>query len=198
MHHQSTLSWPTMRNYIAILACGTFGLLASFVLTAEKIHLLQNPMEAPSCSINPIITCASAMNSDQSALFGIPVSMFGIIAYAALLTVGTLLITGSTLHRFIWILMLGMATLGLTSMHYLLLQSIFVLHVICPWCFGIWLTTPVIFAIILRLFAQNNNAPRIIQTASNHIWRITYGWYIILFLTILYVFWDAWEMMFSL
>jgi uncharacterized membrane protein len=198
MQLQSIVSGRAKRYYIALLTCGLFGALASFVLTYEKIHLLQNPTEAPACSINPIITCASAMTSSQSEVFGIPISMFGLVAYTALVTVAILLMTGSVLYRVVWYLVLASSILGLLGMHYLLFQSIFVLHVICPWCFGVWLTGPLIFAAVIRLFVENNAAPSLLQSASAHIGKAVIAWYVLLIATLTAVFWDAWQLMLGL
>lgn len=48
------------------------GLVAAFVLLLEKIALLTDPAYVPSCSINPVLSCGSVMNTDQAAAFGFP------------------------------------------------------------------------------------------------------------------------------
>lgn len=183
-----------LRDHVLLFACALFGLTASFVLTIEKIHLLQNPAAEPSCSINPFITCASAISSAQSEIFGVPITLFGIMAYTALLTLSMFLLLKSTLSVTIWRLALGAAAIGLLGVHYLILQSVFVLHVICPWCFGVWLTTPVILTALLGL-APNDALHKKIMPLITHRWKILFAWYAALFTLLLVVFWDAWMTM---
>ena len=65
-----------------LIGTALIGLLASFVLTYDKIQVLMNPLFDPGCNINPVLSCGSVMKTSQASLFGIPNSIFG-IAYSA-------------------------------------------------------------------------------------------------------------------
>lgn len=191
---------PTNIAARLLLFCGIFGLTASFVLTYDKIQLLKDPANIPFCSINPIITCTSAMTSGQAEILGIPNSLFGIVAYTALIAVSVLLLTGSRLHHRVWDLVLASAIAGTLFMHYLLIQSIFVLHIICPWCFGIWISTPLILVASVLLFYRARSADglpeflrRILASIAARPGTILAVWYSVLALTLLVVFWEFWS-----
>jgi len=188
---KSTVFRAELRGATFLLGCALFGLVASFTLTLEKFHLLQNPGAAPSCSINPFISCASAISSDQAQLFGVPLTLFGIVAYAALLTLSLFLLTKSTISTLIWRAALIVAAIGLAGVHYLIIQSVFVLHMICPWCFGVWLTTPLIATALLEI-APPRSLPSWLHPVVTHRWSILAAWYGALLLLLITTFWDAW------
>lgn len=188
---KSTAFNGKLRDYAALLACSLFGLTASFVLMLEKIHLLQNPAAEPSCSINPFITCASAISSTQSEFLGVPLPLFGILAYAALLTFTVFLLTKSVLSVNLWRLALCAAAIGVLGIHYLIAQSVFALHTICPWCFGVWLTVPIIFTVLLGIAPHHIKNTKL-QLLIAHRWNILGAWYGALATLLLWAFWDAW------
>lgn len=124
---------------------GMIGLLASFTLTYDKLQVLQNPGYKPACSINPVLSCGSVMNSPQSEIFGVPNSIFGLIAFTAVLTLGALMLAGAKLPAWVWRAAQVAALGGVIFMHYLFIQSVFVIHAICPWCFVVWMITIAMF-----------------------------------------------------
>ena len=66
-----------------LVVTGALGLVASFVITVDKIRLAENPDFRPSCSINPILSCTNVMRSAQASAFGFPNPLIGLAAYAA-------------------------------------------------------------------------------------------------------------------
>ena len=187
--------WPTL----LLLICGIFGLVASVTLTLEKIRLLQDPGATPSCSLNPIITCTSAMSSAQAEVFGIPNSLIGVVAYTSLIAIAGLLLLGTKLPRAVWDSVVVTAFLGTAAMMWLLLQSVFVLHVICPWCFGVWVTTPVILLSSLKLYAGQdiNHLPlwlqKVVHAAASSPLFIGIVWCALLLLLLGGAFWNYWS-----
>lgn len=186
-------TWPVF----ILLFCGLFGLVASFVLTLEKMTLLENPLAVPSCSLNPIISCSSAINSSQAVTFGIPNSLFGIVAYAALTAIAGLLLVKTSFGRNVWIAIVAVAFGGLGGALYLMLQSVFVLHVICPWCFGIWVTTPLVVLAVCNLYDRFEDDDqwydRVIHWISLHTKRIALVWYGAFVTLLLAMFWEFWS-----
>lgn len=55
-----------------LIAAGIIGIIASFVLTYDKIHVLTDKGYEPSCNINPILSCGSVMKTEQASLLGVP------------------------------------------------------------------------------------------------------------------------------
>jgi uncharacterized membrane protein len=128
-----------------LLVGSIIGLIAAFVLTYDKIHVLQDPTYRPPCNINPIISCGSVMEKPQANLLGVPNTIYGLIGFSALATVAGLLIAGVKLPRRIWQLIEVGVTAGLLFAGYLFFQGVFRIHAICPYCFLIWVTMPAVF-----------------------------------------------------
>ncbi len=147
-----------IRKHLAILVAGTVGLTASIALMIEKIHLIENPDAIPACNLNPILSCTSAISSFQSELFGVPLPLIGVGAYSILLSVGALLLLGTKFSRIVWRLMFAAVGMAVILVHYLIFESLFVLHVICPWCASIWITTMPLFIAVANLYAQHESS----------------------------------------
>jgi uncharacterized membrane protein len=188
----------TKATYILILVSALIGFTASMALTYEKIELLKDPSHVPACSINPIITCNSAMSSVQSEFLGIPVSIIGLIAFTALITATVLLMNGVKFPKNIWLMIVTASTAALLAILYLIIVSIFFLHKVCPWCFTIWITTPLIFLgttvgyvnnITNKKLSKIDKAISFVAKNANNISGI---WYALFFLSLLVVFWDFW------
>lgn len=185
--------------------CAIFGLVASFVLTHEAIEVSKDPSYQPACSINPIITCSSAMTSPEATLFfGIPNSMLGIVAYTALLAVVGVLFLRSKLSAATWVAMIAASVGGLLFAGFLFVTSMFQLGVICPWCFGIWMTTPLIFFSVVQLADRSREEKqwparvlRIISSLRQWSGFFLAVWYAVILLTILVVFWGFWSSLIS-
>ena len=55
-----------------MLVFAIVGLIASFVLSVEKIHLLQNPDAVIWCSINLVLDCSTVMQTWKEIVLGFP------------------------------------------------------------------------------------------------------------------------------
>ncbi|MEU3493704.1 vitamin K epoxide reductase family protein [Kitasatospora cineracea] len=53
----------------------------------------------PSCNINPILSHGSVMRTGQASAFGFPDPLIGVAAFAVVVTVGVVLLTGARLPR---------------------------------------------------------------------------------------------------
>lgn len=182
-----------------LMAAGLVGLLASLVLTYDKIQILQNPSYNPVCNLNPIFSCLSIMKTEQASLFGMPNTVFGIIGYTALLTFGVLLASGARFKRGIWIVAQVGATLGLVFMHYLFFQGVYRIGAICPWCFLVWMITIPTFWYV-TLYNLRTNAivlpqkyKRVAEWLQQNHGNVLGLWYVIIFLVLLERFWYYWK-----
>ena len=128
-----------------LIVCGIIGLAASFMLTADKIHLLKDPSFDPVCNINPLFSCLSVMKTEQAEVFGLPNTLFGIIGFTAIITVGVMLKAGASAAKWFWQLFnLGSAG-GIAAVAYLFYQSTYTIGAICPFCVAVWAVTIPIF-----------------------------------------------------
>jgi uncharacterized membrane protein len=195
---KTKLTLPVVLPYL-LIAAGIIGCLASFVLTYDKIQVLQNPGYQPACNINPILSCGSVMKTQQASLLGVPNTIFGLIAFSMLLTFGVLLAGGTAVKRWVWLGAQAAATAGVMFMHYLFFQGVFRINAICPWCFVVWMITIPVFWYI----TQYNLAVRHIQLpgawssvvafARRHHGDILLVWFLMIFAILLQHFWYYWS-----
>jgi len=154
---------------------GAIGLVASLVISLDKLKLLQNPHYVPSCNINPIISCGSVMKTAQASVFGFPNSWLGLIGFAAVILTGISLLAGVRLRPFV--------------------QSVYVIHALCPWCMVVWsVTIPIfLFTTIYTLREGHLPTPKLLQRPAQVIYEYKYVvlvcWYLLIALLILHHFW---------
>jgi uncharacterized membrane protein len=126
------------------------GLLASLVLSIEKIQLAEHPDAALPCSLNAFLNCATVMNTPEASLFGFPNSFIGMMAYAMLLTVAVAYLLGAKLPKsFMTLAQIGV-TVEIIFAYWLFFDSVFAIRVLCPFCLLVTFSSTMIFAAITR------------------------------------------------
>lgn len=173
------------------------GLLASFVLTVEKMHTLSNPLYEPSCNINPIISCGSVMTTEQASTFGITNSLFGVVGFAVLAGIGGVLLTGVTVtKKWFWRAMLTATTLGALFSAHLIFTSIYVIKTLCPYCMVVWVVMLALFWYTTVYAIRHKHVPmteRIRIFIDKYHIDIMISIYGIILLMILTKFWYFWK-----
>jgi uncharacterized membrane protein len=176
-----------------VLIAGVVGLAASFTLTVEKIEILVNPDYVPSCSINPVLSCGSVMVTPQASAFGFPNPLIGIVAFAIVVVTGVLAVAKVGLPRWYWA---GLATgtlLGTAFVHWLILQSLYRIGALCPYCMVVWAVTVPLLVVVASIALQplrDNTGARVLYQWR---WSVTALWFTALILLILVRFWDYWS-----
>jgi len=181
-----------------ILIIGSvIGLIAAFIITIEKLNLLQNPHYVPSCDLNPVISCGSVMASKQSHVFGFPNPLIGLIAFPVVITTGVVMLTVGMSKVKRWY-MLGLQTgtvLGLLFVHWLFFQSTYRINALCPYCIAVWIVTITTFWYVLlyNLRARHIRVPascsRVMAFMQKHHLDLLVLWFLILLVLILKHFW---------
>ncbi len=195
LHPEKTgLTWQKALPYV-LLVCSVIGLIASFALTYDKIHVLQNPAYKPACNLNPVLSCGSVMKTSQASLLGVPNTVFGLMAFSMLAMFSLTLLAGATFKRWLWLAGQGMAAIGIIFMHYLFFEAVFRIHAICPWCFGVWMITIPIFVGItmynIRMgYVGTSATVRFVDKYANDLLVL---WYLIIFVILLIKFWYYWS-----
>src|ERR1700712_303843 len=86
---------------------GALALYAATVLTVDKISLLQDKIDGKTtqlaCNLNAFVSCSSVMDSHQAHVFGFANSIFGVAGFAAVVTLGVLLVAGDRMPEFVWV-----------------------------------------------------------------------------------------------
>jgi len=135
-----TSLFPSLERPLAIILVigGIIGLISAFVITLDKMKLLENASFQPNCDLNPIISCGSVMKSPQGSAFGFPNPWIGLAAFAVVLTIGMAILAGARFKRWFWLgLQIG-TVFGLAFVHWLFFQSVFRIGALCPYCMAVW------------------------------------------------------------
>nr|WP_235189441.1 MULTISPECIES: vitamin K epoxide reductase family protein [Williamsia] len=123
--------------------CGVIGLIAAFTLTVEKFELATDPDYTPTCSLNPIVNCGSIMDTPQAAVFGFPNSLLGIAGFTAVLAIAVLLTPATP--AWIWMSTQVGLSAAVVFVHWLIVQSLYEIGALCPYCMAVWLVVVVAF-----------------------------------------------------
>ncbi|MBB6345883.1 putative membrane protein [Nonomuraea muscovyensis] len=196
--HAWPAPFPRLLPWV-LLAGGAIGLLAAFVLGVEKIALLKDPAYEPSCSINPVLACGSIMRTPQAELLGFPNPLLGIAGFAIVTTVGAALLAGATFGRWFWLGLQTGVTAGVVFVHWLALQSLYIIGALCPYCMVVWaVTIPIGWYVTLHNAAMRHlpvpsNALRTVRAMSDyHAVGLTI-WFVALTTLIGTRFWSYWS-----
>lgn len=180
--------------YILIVG-GIIGLICSFIISQDKIELLQDPNFSPSCDLNPVISCGSVMKSAQGSVFGFPNPWIGLVTFAALITVGVVMLAGARLKRWFWLAFEGGMLLGLGFAYWLLFESIYHIQALCPYCLAVdvVLVTTTWYLTLYLIREGHLQVPRqligVADFARRYHLEILTGWFLILIAIILQHFW---------
>jgi uncharacterized membrane protein len=134
-----------------LLVAGAIGWYAAFALAADKVQLLVEPASDLACNVSLLVQCGANLESWQGSIFGFPNPLIGIAGWAAVFTVGCLVLAGIRLPRWFWIGLSVGVTGAFVFVAWLIGQSIFVLGTLCPWCMVTWaVTIPLFWAVTLH------------------------------------------------
>lgn len=183
---------------ILLLLGGIVGLLAAAVLLVEKIELIRNPDYIPTCTINPVLSCGSVMDTPQAEAFGIPNPILGIVGFTAVTAIGAAMLAGARFAGWFWILVQAGVTFGVVFVHWLIYQSLYVIGALCPYCMIVWAAMIPIFWHItisnLQLLPVSSRTVlgRTFAGITEYRGTILTAWYLVILALIAHRFWDYW------
>lgn len=128
-----------------LVITGAAGLLAAWVITLDKIQLAEDPDFTPGCSLNPVVSCGSIMESDQATAFGVPNPLIGLVAYAVVICVGMSLLARARFPRWYWLSFHAGTLFGVGFCTWLMYQSLYNIGALCLWCCLAWAATLIMF-----------------------------------------------------
>ncbi len=181
---------------------GLIGLLASFILTIDKIELIKDPSFQPSCNINPIISCGSVMATHQSEAFGFPNSLLGIIGFTALTVTGGALLAGAKFKRWYWLALQAGMLFAVGFVHWLIFQTIYRIDALCPYCMVVWTAViPMFWYLTLYNFRNGHlvvgqRYKNICKFFQKHHADVLFLWFVVITGLILEHFWYYWKTLF--
>jgi uncharacterized membrane protein/protein-disulfide isomerase len=147
------------RAAILALACALTGLAASAAAAYTHYHLIHDPAYHSFCDVSETISCTQVYQSRFSTVAGVPVAIFGAIAFvaAALLAVSGLT-AGPDLRASVPGYLLVLSTLSLVVVMYLGYASFVLVKAVCLLC----LTT---YAAVIGLFLVSAAATTVPMTS---------------------------------
>ena len=119
---------------VCALAGGGLGLLASFVLSLETLHLAQHPNGTLGCDLNAAFSCSTVANHWSATVLGFPNSFVGMITLPVVITIMVALLARATLPR--WFLRATWAgtIAGMLFAVWMFYASYVLIGALCPWC----------------------------------------------------------------
>lgn len=156
MFKNSALTRSNKLIFGTMLVFGVIGLIVSFILSVEEIHLIKNPDAILSCSINVALNCSTVMQTWQASVFGFPNMLIGLMGYPVVITVAVAALAGAKMPRWFWIAANICYGLGAIFAYWLFFNSVYVIQVLCPWCLVITFSTTILFATITHYALREN------------------------------------------
>ncbi|GGQ31830.1 vitamin K epoxide reductase family protein [Streptomyces roseolilacinus] len=142
-----------------LVVTGAAGLLAAWIITLDKIKLLEDPTFVPGCSFNPIVACNSIMKSEQASVFGFPNPMLGLVTYGMVVAIGVGLLAGARYRRWYWLGLNAGTLFGVGFCTWLMVQSLYEINALCLWCCLAWVATIVMFWYVTSFNVRNGALP---------------------------------------
>jgi uncharacterized membrane protein len=180
--------------YILIIG-GIIGVLCSFALSQDKLTLAAHPQAHLSCSLNPVVSCGTTLKSTQGEAFGFPNPFLGLAAYAAVLTIGVVMTAGARFKRWFWLVVEAGLVFAMAFLAWLIFQSLYNLHILCPYCLCVdAVTIPLFWYVTLYNIDQKNirlpkRAKKAYAWVRRHHLDLLILSYLLIFAWILHHFW---------
>ena len=125
---------------LTLLVTGVIGWIASAILVLERLELYRDPDHVTSCDINPWVSCGQVMGTWQSELFGFPIPLIGIVAFAVVITTAMAALSRARFGRWYWIGLQAGVTAGMVFVIWLWSQALFTIYILCLYCMIVWAT----------------------------------------------------------
>ena len=167
-------------------------------MLVEKIELLKDPNYVPSCSINPILSCGSVMQTAQAEAFGFPTPIRGVAGFAIVVPVGLAVLAGGVLRGWFWGGVQAGVTFGVVFVHWLIFQSLYRIDALCPYCMVVWVVTiPLFWYTTLRTLGAVAAPSRVVRTLREYRLVVLTVWYLVIVGLVAERFWDYWSSLMS-
>jgi uncharacterized membrane protein len=175
-----TLAWLKDHKYgVGFTILGVIGWIAAFTLLTDYIHTLKDPSFNPSCNISVLVACGPNMVSKQGSLLGFSNTILGVMGFTVPILVGFLLMGRTKLSKWFWLGLAAGHTGSLALVLYLVIQSVFFIGTLCPWCMVVWtVTIPMFFMVWTRAAHAWKEDGKLAQFLSNWMWLLIFVCYI--------------------
>src|SRR5207247_10394525 len=101
--------------------------------------------------------CETVQTSQWAVFLGLPVALYGVVGYLAILMVALAALRPAALTRSNWnVMLVSLATVGVLFTAYLTYLELFVIHAICRWCVGSALIITAIWVVAVWGLRRND------------------------------------------
>ncbi len=182
-----------------MIVLGVLGLVASAALVIERLAVALDPDYVPPCSINPVLTCTSAMLSEQGEVFGFPNPLLGVAGFPVVVTTGVAMLAGARMARWYWAGMWLGGLGALVFMHWLVYVSLVEIGALCPYCTLVWAATVPLFAVVSAYAIPRGALGESVanSTLAGDLlalrWWLVGLWFAVLVGLVGITFWDYWS-----
>ncbi|MEF3121732.1 vitamin K epoxide reductase family protein [Kocuria flava] len=179
---------------ILLLATGVIGWIASGILVLERLALYRDPGHVTSCDINPWVSCGQVMGTWQSALFGFPNPLIGIVAFAVVITTAMAALSGARFGRWYWVSLQAGITAGAVFTIWLWSQALFSIYILCLYCMIVWAAMiPLTILLTVRNLAHGiiPAPPGLVRIAADWAWTLVAITYVAVSASVFFRFFTA-------
>lgn len=182
-----------------LLIGGAVALIASVMLSIEVFDRLKNPAYVPVCNLNPILSCTNVADSNQAHAFGFPNYFIGIASYAAVATIGVVMLAGSRLKRWFWQAVEVGLLFAFAFITWLQFETLYRIGALCIFCMIVWVCTGPMFWYTTLYNLRQGNLPTpkklrgVVGFAQRHHGDILLLWFLIIIALIAKRFWYYWS-----
>lgn len=156
---------PASRSVgLALLVSGLLGAAAAAVLLVEKFALLANPFHVPSCTLSAAVNCGAVMTSRQAEVLGFPNPLIGLATLPVVAATGAAVLAGARMRPWFWIALASGSLIGWAFVCWLVVQSVFVIGALCPYCVVVWVCVPVSALAATSVIARAGRLPSALGT----------------------------------
>jgi uncharacterized membrane protein len=133
--------WPIVALVLSLIGFGI-----SLYLTLDHFQ-----GRAPICASSGFVDCKKVTTSSWSYVFGIPVSLLGLIFYTGMVAINWPGLWRTPARWVAWA-RLGLAVSGVGFVLYLIAAELLSIKAICLWCTGVHITTFLLFVLVVVSF----------------------------------------------
>lgn len=177
-----------------LVISGAIGLIATLMLTYERIQLWLDPDYVTSCDVNVWVSCGTVMESWQASLFGFPNQFIGIIGFSVVITIGMAILGGARFSAWWWHATSIGLLLAMIFCLWLWTQAVYVINTLCLYCMVVWaVTIPAAILILIRNVALDliKVTPRTKMIVTTAAWPTIIVLYLVIAASILLRFGEA-------
>lgn len=183
---------------------GLIGWAASLALVLEKLRHLESPTAQLTCSVNPFVTCAPAMDSWQGSLLGFPNPIIGVACFVAPIAVGVSILSGARFARWFTLSFVIGICLAMVFIVWLMVQTVVSIGALCPYCLVVWTAMiPLTLTALAWAAANGDLGGSTVQSLGRTVlrvwlWPLAIVCYLVVFLVLLANFPLLWPFLTSL